>query len=212
MVIIVISIFLDLNNAFDTVDHRILLNKLYAYGIRGNVHDWFRSYLTAMSQFVIYDRERSDTKQIKCGVPQGSILGPNLFNIYIYINDMMNISNISYILYTILYADDTCAVLSGNNLCDLIKLLHTKLCKLSICLSSNKLSLNTNKTLYLLFNKARIKSVKISMEMNGSIINRVNSIKYLGVITHHKLIEHIAYIKIKFQWCRNIIQGKPSPM
>ena len=68
---IVISIFLDLKKAFDTVDHRILLNKLYAYGIRGNVRDWFRSYLMDRSQFVIYDRERSDTKHIKCGVPQG---------------------------------------------------------------------------------------------------------------------------------------------
>ena len=165
---IVISIFLDLKKAFDTVDHRILLNKLYAYGIRGNVHDWFRSYLTDRSQFVIYDRERSDTKQIKCGVPQGSILGPILF--IIYMNDIMNVSNI---LYTILYADDTCAVLSGNDLPDLMKLLHTELCKLSIWLSSNKLSLNTNKTFYLLFHRARIKPVKISMKMNGSIINKL---------------------------------------
>ena len=164
-----IFIFLYLNKAFYTVDHMILLNKLYVYGIRGNVHD--------RSQFVIYDREHSDTKQIKCGVPQGSIIGPILF--IIYMNDIMNVSNI---LYTILYADDTCDVLSGNDLSDLIKLLHTGLCKLSIWLSSNKLSLNTNTTFYLLFHRARIKPVKISMEMNGSIINRVNSIKYFGVI------------------------------
>ena len=155
---IVISIFLDLKKAFDTVDHRIFLNKLYAYGICGNVHDWFRSYLTDRSQFLIYDRERSDTKQVKCGVPQGSILGLILF--IIYMNDIMNVSNI---LYKILYEDDTCAVLSGNDLSDLIKLLHTELCKLSIWLSSNKLSLNTNKTSYLLFHRARINPFKISM-------------------------------------------------
>ena len=102
--------------------------------------------------------------------------------------------NVSNILYTILYADDTCAVLSGNDISNLIKLLHTELCKLSIWLSSNKLSLNTNKTIYLLFHRARIKPVKISMEMNGSIINRINSIKYL---IGHQLnwIEHIAYVK-----------------
>ena len=118
---IVIYIFLDLKKSFDTVDHRILFNKLYAYGIRDNVHDWFRSYLTDRFQFVIYARERSDTKQIKCGVPQGSILGPILF--LIYMNDIMNVSNI---VYTILYADDTSVVLSGNDLSDLIKLLHTE--------------------------------------------------------------------------------------
>ena len=102
-----------------------------------------------------------------------------------------------YPIYCILYVNDTCAVLSGNDLSDLKKLLHTELCKLSIWLSSNKLSLNTNKTFYLLLHRARIKPVKISMEMNGSIINRVNSIKYLGVIIYHKLnwIKHIAYIE-----------------
>ena len=112
---IVIYIFLDLKKAFDTVGHRILVNKLYAYGVRGNVHDWFRSYLTAMSQFVIHDKERSDTKQIKCGVPQGLILCPIL--VIIYMNDIRNVSNI---LYTMLYADDICDVLSGNDLSDLI--------------------------------------------------------------------------------------------
>ena len=90
-------------------------------------------------------------------------------------------------MYPILYADDTCAVLSGNYISYLIKLLHTELCKLSIWLSSNKLSLNTNKTFYLIFHRPRINPVKISMEMNGSIINRVNSLKYLGVIIDHKL-------------------------
>ena len=105
--------------------------------------------------------------------------------------------NVSNILYTILYAYDTCAVLSGNGISNLIKLLHTELCIHSIWLNFKKMSLNTNKTLYLLFHRAILKPVKISMEMNGSIINRVNSFKYLGVIIDHKLnwIEHIAYVK-----------------
>ena len=88
--------------------------------------------LTDRSQFIIYDRERSDTKQIKCGVPRGSILGPILF--IIYVNNIFNIFNVSNILYTILYVNDTCAVLSGNKLSDLIKLLHTELCKTLGCL------------------------------------------------------------------------------
>ena len=76
---IVISIFLDLKKPLDNVDHRILLNKLYAYGIRGNIHDWFRSYLTDRSQFVIYDGERSDTK-----ICQWKVIIPGDFNIYIF--------------------------------------------------------------------------------------------------------------------------------
>ena len=79
---IVIGIFLDLKKAFDTVDHKILLKKLYAYGIRGNVLQWFNSYLTDRSQYVTYDGIQSQTHHIKCGVPQGSILGPLLFIIY----------------------------------------------------------------------------------------------------------------------------------
>ena len=73
---IVIGLFLDLKKAFDTVNHDILLRKLHAYGIRGNILTWFNSYLTYRSQFVALDEENSDIRNIKCGVPQGSILGP----------------------------------------------------------------------------------------------------------------------------------------
>ena len=100
---LVIGVFLDLKKAFDTIDHQILIKKLFSYGIRGNTLKWFQSYLTDRSQYVTYDCIESKVLPIKHGVPQGSILGPLLF--IIYMNDIFNVSNF---LFTILYADDTC--------------------------------------------------------------------------------------------------------
>ena len=98
----VIGIFLDFSKAFDTVNHSILLEKMYFYGIRGTALKWFISYLSSRSQFVTYNGVRSTTKLITCGVPQGSILGPLLF--LIYINDLHNVCKYSL---PILFADDT---------------------------------------------------------------------------------------------------------
>ena len=83
---IVIGVFLDLKKAFDTVDHTILLKKLYAYGIRDKAHKCPTSYLTGRTQYVIYDGHKSSTLNMTCGVPQGSILGTLLF--IIYVNDI----------------------------------------------------------------------------------------------------------------------------
>ena len=123
----VIGVFLDLKKAFDTVDHHILLNKLFAYGIRGNTLKWFESYLTDRSQYVTYDGMQSTILPIKCGVPQGSILGPLLF--IIYMNDIFNVSDL---LYAILYADDTCVLVNNNNIEYLYKALNEELRKLFI--------------------------------------------------------------------------------
>ena len=103
-----IGIFLDLKKAFDTVNHKILVKKLYLYGIMGQLINWFKGYLEHRSQYVTYNKKRSGIKDVVCGVPHGSILGPLLF--FIYINDF---SSVSSKLYYVLFADDTTVFISG---------------------------------------------------------------------------------------------------
>ena len=192
----VIGVFLDLKKAFDTVDHQILLKKLFAYGIRGNILKWFESYLTDRSQYVTYDGVQSTILTIKCGVPQGSILGPLLF--IIYMNDICNVSDL---LYTVLYADDTSVLVNNKDIEHLFKVLNDELHKLYIWLAANKLSLNTNKTYYLVFHRARIKlpNNRLGISMNNCVLNEVKQCKYLGVILDCKIswVQHIAYVKSK---------------
>ena len=192
---IVIGVFLDLKKAFDTVSHDILLKKLYAYGIRGNAFKLLKSYLTNRTQFVVYDGIPSCTLPINCGVPQGSVLGPLLFII-----SMNDIGNVSDFLYTILYADDTSVLLNGKDYITLVKLLTLELDKLSVWLKANKLSLNVQKTYYMVFHRARIKIDKHPVvTMDNVCLNKTESLKYLGIIIDHKLnwTSHIAHVKNK---------------
>ena len=191
---IVIGIFLNLKKAFDTVDHTILLKKLYAYGIRGKAHTWLTSYLTGRTQYVVYDGHKSSTLTMTWGVPLGSILGPLLF--IIYVNDICNVSDL---LLKKLYADDTCVVAQGHNLEDLIGTLNTELSSLNEWLLCNKLTLNTNKSYYMVFHRARIKLTNIDIGINGSTLQRVKCVKYLGLMVDQKLkwIDHIAHVRHK---------------
>ena len=132
----VLGVFLDFSKAFNTVDHEILLRKLYYYGIRGIAYDWLNSYLSHRSQYILYEEVKSPHKTITCGVPQGSILGPLLF--LLYINDIAYVSNVSF---PIIFADDTNVFLSGNNVDELIRIMNNELTKIVDWLDCNKFPL-----------------------------------------------------------------------
>ena len=138
-------IFLDFAKAFDTVNHNILLNKLEYYGIRGPPLLWFKSYLNNRQQYTDINGTLSNVEAIKCGVPQGSILGPLLF--ILYINDIVHSSNT---LKFTLFADDTTIFYSSKLPPETQHILDAELNNVNQWLICNKLSLNTDKSCYLL--------------------------------------------------------------
>ena len=172
------GIFIDLRKAFDTVNHEILLSKLDHYGIRGTALLWFKSYLYNRKQYVFHNGESSKQQFINCGVPQGSVLGPLLF--LLYINDLPNISNI---LQFYLFADDTNIYYEADNLKKLESTINKELKKLHNWLIVNRLSLNINKTNFVVFhpyNKPPKK--KITIKIYKKAISEKDHVKYLGIL------------------------------
>ena len=176
-------IFLDFAKAFDTVNHEILLKKLLHYGFRGSTHNWLTSYLSNRTQCVQIGDELSDFKPINCGVPQGSVLGPLLF--LLYINDIVSSSNI---LKFQLFADDTCIFYSNKNRDILESTLNTELNKVSDWLIVNKLSLNVSKSNALTFRAKNANDLPLlNLTINNEKIEEKTSAKYLGVLFDNKL-------------------------
>ena len=174
----ILTLFVDLKKAFDTVNHLILLKKLEHYGIRGHCNMFFESYLSDRQQYVHCNNVNSSVSNMVCGVPQGSVLGPTLF--LIYVNDMINCIKYSKLQ---LFADDTITSLSGKNLHVLFDLLKQDFKLMMLWFKANKLSLNFDKTFYSIFHSKKkiVSNVFDSMVIDGEIIERKKSAKYLGL-------------------------------
>ena len=177
------GVFVDLEKAFDTVNHKILLSKLKHHGISGKSNDWLSSYLGNRTQKVTLHGTTSDPKRVTCGVPQGSILGPLLF--IIYINDMHNALEKSLVHH---FADDTNLLFSHENPKTLKKVMNNELKKLFEWLCANRLSLNIDKTEFLIFRPPRKKLTdRIVLTLNHKKIFESTKIKYLGLILDSRL-------------------------
>ena len=186
-------LLIDFSKAFDMVEHSILIKKLANYGIRGNTLEWFKSYLSDREQFVYVNGTKSSTKKIKYGVPQGSILGPLLF--VIYINDLPNIYQLAKF---VLYADDANIIVSGETVSDVMRQLSELAPALVRWVECNGLKLNLKKTNYMIFSKQHIPGVQ-NVFINGTRIERKPEARFLGVIMDEKLTwaKHIKAMRIK---------------
>ena len=172
------GVFLDISKAFDAIGHNILLSKVCKYGIRGNTLNWFMNYLSNRYQFASMNDTSSSFLRIECGVPQGSILGPILF--LLCINDLPRVSTK---LKFLLYADDTNILYENFDAKTIVKTINVKMPKIMEWFKSNKLHINVNRTVAMLFH-SRQRHINIDEDLiviDHNIIPFTTNTKFLGI-------------------------------
>ena len=181
------AVFIDLRKAFDTVDHELLIIKLQNLGFSTSVVNWFRSYLPSRTAVTSINNMSSDPKSVTVGVPQGSILGPLLF--LLYINDLPQCLNHCK---SILYVDDTLLYYSGKTVADLQLKINTDLESLSQWLNNNLLTLNYDETKFMIFaNKKPTPSLSdVTITVENHKVLREKSITYLGITLSEDFSSH----------------------
>ena len=191
-------VFIDLKKAFDTIDHKILIQKLKVYGIDRNTLPWFESYLLNRQQHCSINGHISKDRNLSVGVPQGTLLGPLLF--LIYINDLPNSIGLGH---SRMYADDTSISFAAQTKHELQTLINRELSNVNIWLKSNKLSLNVAKTEFMTIgSRQRLMTqanAPIDIHIESSKIKQVSKTKSIGVIIDETLswAEHVNYISKK---------------
>ena len=197
--LIPLNIFLDLSKVFDTFDHNILIHKLQYNGILNTELNFFKNYLQNREQFVQLDHIKSTSQKTLTGVPQGSILGPLLF--IIYINDIKHTSKYFKILT---YADDTTLMCTLNkkelkNIGELTKKINLELDKIMEWLQLNKLSLNIAKSKFMIFHMAQYQVHPPTLKINNIQIEHITFFNFLGIILHENLKweEHVNHVSNK---------------
>lgn len=190
----IVATFLDLKRAFETVDRNILLAKLRGIGIVGVENNWMASYLTDRKQRVFMCDAVSSEININIGLPQGTILAPLLF--ILYINDIKSCLKYCKIR---LFADDALLMVSDGNINNAMKMMQEDIDNLYVWLCQNKLKLNITKTKFMILTRNHVNVDNCVLKIKNDNIERVNVIKYLGVMIDDKLNfdEHLNYIRIK---------------
>ena len=189
------GIFVDLQKAFDTVEHDILLSELEHYGIRGLANEWFKSYLSNRKQYVSINGYDSNLADVKLGVPQGSVLGPQLF--LVYINDLNQALKFRKVFH---FADDTNLIHFSKSVNRLNKYANLDLKNLTYWLNACRISLNVKKTEIVIFKHQRKKlDSPIKIKLSRKRLYPSKSVKYLGIKIDENLNwkQHIHDIAIK---------------